>query len=97
MPGPVIRFRRSSLHLVTIEVHDDETILETARRAGLNVPSNCTSGTCGTCMMRLVSGCVSGLTPLPPGLDDDLVAEGAILTCIGRVEESSEIDVIPPL
>jgi len=97
MPGPMIRFRRSSLHLVTIEVDVNETILETARRAGLDIPSNCTSGTCGTCMMRLISGSVLGLDPLPPGLDEDIVADGAILSCIGRVNESCEIDLIPPL
>jgi len=48
-------------------------------------------------MMRLVSGEVDGLDPLPPGLDEDIVADGAILTCIGRAVSSCVIDVIPPL
>ncbi|MBI32170.1 MAG: hypothetical protein CMB72_06325 [Euryarchaeota archaeon] len=97
MSGPAIRFRRSSLHLATIELEEDETILDAARRAGINMPSNCKSGTCGTCMMTLISGSVSGLDPLPPGLDEEFVADGGILTCIGRTEEACEIDVLPPL
>ena len=97
MSKPVVRFRRASLPLATIEVENHETLLEVACKAGLEVPSSCTSGTCGTCMMRLVSGEVDGLDPLPPGLDEDIVADGAILTCIGRAVSSCVIDVIPPL
>ncbi|DAC25175.1 MAG TPA: 2Fe-2S iron-sulfur cluster binding domain-containing protein [Candidatus Thalassarchaeaceae archaeon] len=97
MSKPVVRFRRASLPLATIEVENHETLLEAACKAGLEVPSSCTSGTCGTCMMRLVSGEVDGLDPLPPGLDEDIVADGAILTCIGRAVSSCVIDVIPPL
>ena len=63
---PMIRFRRASLPLATIEVEIDETILELAHKAGIDVPSSCRSGTCGTCMMRLVSGELVGLDPLPP-------------------------------
>ena len=97
MSKPVVRFRRASLPLATIEVENHETLLEAACKAGLEAPSNCNSGTCGTCMMRLVSGEVDGLDPLPPGLDEDIVAEGAILTCIGHAVSSCVIDVIPPL
>ncbi|CAI8187686.1 MAG: Ferredoxin [Methanobacteriota archaeon] len=97
MSKPVIRFRRASLPLATIEVEIYETLLEAACKAGLDIPSNCISGTCGTCMMRLVSGEVDGLDPLPPGLDEEIVSEGAILTCIGRAVSSCVIDVIPPL
>ena len=94
---PMIRFRHASLPLATIEVEIDETILELAHKAGIDVPSSCRSGTCGTCMMRLVSGKLVGLDPLPPGLNQDIVADGAILSCIGHAATSCEIDVIPPL
>lgn len=97
MSKPVVRFRRAALPLATIEAEIDETLLDLAHRAGISVPSNCKSGTCGTCMMRLVSGKLVGLDPLPPGLDEDIAADGAILSCIGRVIISCEIDVIPPL
>ena len=35
--------------------------------------------------------------PLPPGIDEDLIEEGAVLTCIGIPEDNIEIDLIPPL
>lgn len=97
MSGPTIRFSRSSLHLATIQVKSDETILDVARRAEITVPSNCKSGTCGTCMMRLLSGNVTGLDPIPTALDEEWIADGAILSCISRIIGSCEIDVIPPL
>ena len=97
MSGPTIRFFRSSLHLATIQVKSDETILDVARRAEITVPSNCKSGTCGTCMMRLLSGNVTGLYPIPTALDEEWIADGAILSCISQIIGSCEIDVIPPL
>jgi phthalate 4,5-dioxygenase reductase subunit len=39
-----------------IEVPVGKTILEALRDHGLDVPSSCESGTCGTCRTRLVSG-----------------------------------------
>ena len=35
--------------------------------------------------------------PLPPGIDEDLIEEGAVLTCIGIPEGEIDIDLIPPL
>ncbi len=40
----------------TIEVPVGQTILEALRDHGLDVPSSCESGTCGTCRTRLISG-----------------------------------------
>jgi phthalate 4,5-dioxygenase reductase subunit len=40
----------------SIEVPVGKTILEALRDHGLDVPSSCESGTCGTCRTRLVSG-----------------------------------------
>ena len=97
MSGPVIRFFRSSLHLGTIEVESDETILDAAKKAEIAVPSNCKNGTCGTCMMRLLSGNVTGLDPIPTALDEDWIADGAILSCISQITETCVIDVVPPL
>ena len=97
MSGPMIRFFRSSLHLCTVEVERDETILDAARRVEITIPSNCKSGTCGTCMMRLVSGNVTGLDPIPTALDEEWLADGAILSCISQIIGTCEIDVVPPL
>ncbi len=62
-----------------IDYHPGDTVLETARRAGLAAPYSCESGNCATCMALLHDGTVAmrannALTP-------DEVAEGWILTC----------------
>ena len=38
------------------DVSPDDTILQTARMAGLNAPSSCETGSCATCMARLTQG-----------------------------------------
>jgi phthalate 4,5-dioxygenase reductase subunit len=40
----------------TVSVPVGVTILEALRAAGLDVPSSCESGTCGTCRTRLIAG-----------------------------------------
>ena len=39
-----------------IEVAADKTILEALREHGLEVPSSCETGTCGTCRTKLIAG-----------------------------------------
>ena len=48
-------------------------------------------------MKRLLSGHVRGLDPIPTALDEEWIADGAILSCISQIIESCEIDVVPPL
>jgi ferredoxin len=55
------------------------TVLQTARTAGLRAPSSCETGSCATCMARIVEGSVRMLNN--DALDDDEVAEGWVLTC----------------
>jgi ferredoxin-NADP reductase len=55
------------------------TLLQTARLAGLRAPSSCETGSCGTCMARVVAGSARMLNN--DALDDDEVAEGWVLTC----------------
>jgi ferredoxin-NADP reductase len=56
-----------------------ETLLETARRAGLAPPFSCEAGNCGTCMARLTEG--SATMRVNDALEDDEVADGYVLTC----------------
>ena len=58
---------------------ENETLLESARRAGLTPPFSCEAGNCGTCMARLTEGRVT--MRVNDALDEDEVAEGYILTC----------------
>ncbi|MGH3677110.1 MAG: 2Fe-2S iron-sulfur cluster-binding protein [Mycobacterium sp.] len=60
---------------------ENETLLDSARRAGLSPPFSCEAGNCGTCMARLTEG--KATMRVNDALDDDEVAEGYILTCQG--------------
>jgi 3-ketosteroid 9alpha-monooxygenase subunit B len=63
----------------TADYRSGNTLLQTARMAGLSAPSSCETGSCGTCMARIVAGSARMLNN--DALDDDEVAEGWVLTC----------------
>lgn len=63
----------------TVPYRAGNTLLQTARTAGLRAPSSCETGSCGTCMARVVTGSARMLNN--DALDDDEVAEGWVLTC----------------
>ncbi|KWX66932.1 ferredoxin--NADP reductase [Mycobacterium sp. NAZ190054] len=56
-----------------------DTLLQTARMAGLRAPASCETGSCGTCMARIVDGGARMLNN--DALDEDEVEEGWVLTC----------------
>lgn len=56
-----------------------ETLLDSARRAGLAPPFSCEAGNCGTCMARLTEG--SATMRVNDALEEDEVADGYVLTC----------------
>jgi ferredoxin-NADP reductase len=63
----------------TVDHHPGTTILQTARQMGMSPPFSCESGSCATCMARVVDGAVT--MHLNNALTDDEVAEGWVLTC----------------
>jgi 3-ketosteroid 9alpha-monooxygenase subunit B len=67
------------------------TVLQTARQLGLSPPFSCESGSCATCMARLVEGTVS--MHVNNALTEDEVAEGWILTC-QSVPTSTDVHVV---
>jgi 3-ketosteroid 9alpha-monooxygenase subunit B len=56
-----------------------ETLLESARRAGMSPPFSCEAGNCGTCMARLSEG--SATMKVNDALEPDEVEDGYVLTC----------------
>jgi ferredoxin len=66
---------------------ENETLLESARRAGLSPPFSCEAGNCGTCMAKLVEG--KATMRVNDALDEDEVDEGYILTCQGVPDTES--------
>ncbi|WP_157373873.1 hybrid-cluster NAD(P)-dependent oxidoreductase [Salipiger sp. CCB-MM3] len=73
---------------VTQSCKETDTILATARSAGLNIPSGCTFGVCGTCKIKKTSGQVHMVHN--GGITEEDIADGYVLACcshpIGKVE-----------
>jgi len=64
---------------VSVPRRAGETLLESARRAGLTPPFSCEAGNCGTCMAKLTEG--SATMRVNDALMDDEVEDGYVLTC----------------
>ena len=70
-----------------------ETILETANRNNLRIPSNCTMGTCKTCKVKLKSGSV--IMDEPNSLSFHEAEDGYILACVAYPCESVLVKLPP--
>jgi ferredoxin len=75
---------------VTVPLNPSETLLETARRAGLVPPYSCEAGNCGTCIATVTEGKVT--MRLNQVLSDDEIDEGLVLTCQGMAETTVFVD-----
>ena len=93
----VVRFLQGATLLGQAPFVAGNTLVEHAEDADVAIPTNCTSGTCGTCMVTLLYGDVPLPEILPPGLDDYLVEECARLACIGIPKGDVDVDIRPPL
>lgn len=69
------------------------TVLESAERAGIRLPSSCRNGTCRTCICQAVSGTVRHKIEWP-GLSLDEKREGYILPCVAIAE--SDLVIVAP-
>jgi ring-1,2-phenylacetyl-CoA epoxidase subunit PaaE len=72
--------RRRSFSMRT----NDETVLDAAARAGLDLPFSCRAGVCSTCRTKVISGQVEMAENY--ALEDWELAEGYVLACQSRAK-----------
>lgn len=65
-----------------IDVPENMTVLEAAKRAGMRLPSSCTQGMCGTCKSKKLSGTVD--MNHQGGIRQREIDAGMVLLCCSR-------------
>lgn len=73
----------------TIEVPENQKILEAAANAGMKLPNSCNAGVCTTCAAQLLEGTVDQTDGM--GLGPELQAEGYVLLCVAYPRSNLKI------
>ena len=86
--GAQITFAASG---ITAKCTETDTVLAVAKANGLNIPSGCTFGLCGTCKIKKTAGEVHMVHN--GGITDDDIAEGYILACCSHPMGAIAVEV----
>ena len=81
----------------TVEIPDDQPILDSLQAAGLELPFSCSAGVCTTCAALVTEGTVNQEDGM--GVSPDLQADGYALLCVAyplsdcKIETNAEDDL----
>lgn len=75
----------------TLEVAEDQTILEVALEQGIELSHDCKMGVCMTCPAKLVSGRVDQTAGM---LDEDVQEKGYALLCVAQPQSDCMVQTI---
>ena len=64
----------------TIQVPEEQNVLEAAQQQDIELPYSCSAGVCTTCAAKIISGEVDQTDGM--GLSPELQAEGYALLCV---------------
>ena len=84
----IVEFARSKK---SHSARQGQTLLQAAEQCGVNIPSGCRQGQCGTCKIKLLEGSVS--MDVEQGLPHDLKKQGYVLTCVGHANGPVKLDI----
>jgi CDP-4-dehydro-6-deoxyglucose reductase, E3 len=77
---------------ISFDVAPDQSLLDAALDAALNLPHSCKGGNCGSCRARLLRGEIYYPNGRPLGLSDVEMAEGFVLMCQARARGDLSIE-----
>jgi CDP-4-dehydro-6-deoxyglucose reductase, E3 len=86
-----MRISLSKSH-ISFSVAPDQSLLDAALSASLNLPHSCKGGNCGSCRARLLQGEIYYPNGPPLGLSDAEAAEGLVLLCQARARSDLSIE-----
>ena len=95
--GPLIKPEQHTIALLTNSVQwscsEDETLLASAERQGIDLPSSCRNGTCRTCLVQTQSTDYEYEVQWP-GLSLDEKSNGYTLCCVAKPQ--GDVSIVAP-